>query len=214
MTENNACIASAAASLSSSDTNNTANGVVAVQDQLEQALWVFGYGSLVYNAGFKFAERVPGFVRGLVRRFWQGSTDHRGVPGAPGRVVTLVHEPDGVTWGYAYRVAPEHVQETLRYLDYREKGGYTTELIQFQPRESGRAPIVVTVYNATESNPNFLGPARAIDIATTIASSVGPSGPNIDYFRHLVAALHEIDGECVDDHLREIEQALAGLSGL
>lgn len=41
-------------------------------------VWVFGYGSLCWNPGFEFSKCVTGYVRGYVRRFWQGNTTHRG----------------------------------------------------------------------------------------------------------------------------------------
>ena len=49
------------------------------------------------KAGFEWNRRVDGFIRGYRRVFYQGSTDHRGIPGAPGRTATLIPDASAVT---------------------------------------------------------------------------------------------------------------------
>lgn len=39
-------------------------------------LWVFGYGSLIWNPGFEFDEKVVGFIKGYKRVFDLGTVYH------------------------------------------------------------------------------------------------------------------------------------------
>lgn len=176
-------------------------------------MWIFGYGSLIWRPSFPFENKVDGYVRGYKRRFWQGSTDHRGVPGAPGRVVTLikveeVHEQtkEIITWGVAYYIGRDQVDEVLSYLDYREKGGYTRELVDVFTKEAPHQPTIVgaLLYRATEDNPEFLGSAPVPQLAAQIYKSVGPSGRNVEYLLNLAQAVRQMGVE--DDHLFALER--------
>jgi len=167
-------------------------------------VWLFGYGSLIYKADFAYIERRPASIRHWVRRFWQGSHDHRGTPEAPGRVVTLVPQADAVCVGMAYLITPD----TFGHLDVREKNGYLRFVTELSLDDGRR--IDGLVYIATEENAAFLGDAPAHDIARHIAGSHGPSGSNADYLLQLAEALRDLGAD--DPHVFAIESELSNLA--
>jgi cation transport protein ChaC len=169
---------------------------------MERELWIFGYGSLIWRPDFAFAETCAGYITGWSRRFWQGSVDHRGVPEAPGRVVTLASEPESRCWGLVYRVEADRREEVLARLDHRESGGFDRVGVQVTPRDQGRESIAAITYVAPPSNPNYLGPAPMTAIAEQVRQSVGPSGANRDYALRLAESLRDLGVE--DDHVFEL----------
>jgi cation transport regulator ChaC len=138
-----------------------------------------------------------------VRRFWQGSTDHRGVPGAPGRVVTLIPRDGATTWGTAYRLADEHREEVMAKLDHREKGGYSHHRTMIFARD-GSVLEEALVYVATDANPNWLGEAPLEAIAEQVRGSTGPSGDNVEYVVELARALRDMGAD--DPHVFGLEE--------
>lgn len=56
----------------------------------KEGLWIIGYGSLIFKPPPYYSFKVTGYIEGYIRRFWQSSSDHRGTPESPGRVVTLI----------------------------------------------------------------------------------------------------------------------------
>ncbi len=166
--------------------------------------WIFGYGSLVWRPEFPHLERRPAFILGWMRRFWQGSTDHRGIPERPGRVVTLLPEPNAVCWGMAYRLDPAQNESVLAGLDWRERGGYERHEVSLHFETAAPPAAPGFMYVATPANPNYLGPASLAEIAQQVRGAHGPSGSNLDYVLRLADALQEMAAE--DAHVL----ALAG----
>ena len=172
-------------------------------------MWIFGYGSLVWKPGFDFEEVQTGYIQGWARRFWQGSTDHRGVPNAPVRVVTLVARQNEITWGRVYRIPVAKSARILEVLDIREQGGYDRLHIPVY----GEGGVVVAeealVYRATEENPEFLGDDEVAKMAKQILGSVGPSGTNIEYLLELHDALKMLNVQ--DQHIDDLVRAVRAL---
>jgi len=168
------------------------------------SLWVFGYGSLVWKPGFQPGQTAVGFVEGLARKFWQGNETHRGVPGKPGRVATLVEEEGAITHGIALELKGK---EALDYLNNREMtlGGYLQKISTFHPTEKEIPPFPVLVFIATHESKHWLGPACEASIAKQVVNSCGPSGHNVEYVLKLANWLRLTFPKVFDQHLYLIE---------
>ncbi|MEM8930069.1 MAG: gamma-glutamylcyclotransferase, partial [Acidobacteriota bacterium] len=124
--------------------------------------WVQSFVALSTDLPYDAAHdaRLDGWRRG----FWQGSPDHRGTPEAPGRVVTLVRDPDSHVWGRVYRVAAGEEARVLERLDVREIAGYERFEVRVHrgsPKLLGHdasAPCSALIYVGNPDNPDWLGP--------------------------------------------------------
>ncbi len=168
---------------------------------LAGAVWIFGYGSLLFRPDFPFDHREVVRLDGWERRFWQGSTDHRGVPEAPGRVVTLVERAAARCHGVAFRVTRGEEERVLAYLDHRERGGYTRASVALHTTSGAQIEEAVT-YIAHRDNPCWLGEAPLAAIAAQVRTAAGPSGKNRDYVLSLERVLAEAG--IVDAHVSEL----------
>ena len=83
-------------------------------------LWVFGYGSLLWNPGFEVAETVQARLKGYRRSFCMRSVHHRGTEEEPGLVLALDRVEQASCTGLALAAAPGTEEATLQYLRERE----------------------------------------------------------------------------------------------
>tara|TARA_B100000768_G_C11146435_1_gene318363 strand:- start:20 stop:652 length:633 start_codon:yes stop_codon:yes gene_type:complete len=179
----------------------------------ESSIWLFGYGSLIWRPELPFIQTKPARVDGYVRRFWQGSEDHRGTPEVPGRVVTLVPEPKDHCYGVAYLVSNLDIEQTFAQLDHREKNGYTrlslSLKLESETASASQKTVAGTTYIADENNEAYRGPAPIKQIAKEIFQSIGPSGTNIEYLLELAEALRV---RAIDDpHIFALETEVLAL---
>ena len=171
--------------------------------------WIFGYGSLIWRPAFAYEVSCKAALHGWRRRFWQASPDHRGVPEAPGRVVTLVPDATAVCWGMAFRVPTTLWDDVIADLDHRERHGYTRRAVALE-FEDGAQTSAIT-YVALADNPSYVGPAPLLAMVDQIARAAGPSGSNREYLTRLAEHLHRLDIE--DDEVHGLHAALLAAHG-
>ena len=154
-------------------------------------LWVFGYGSLLWDPGFEVAESVIATLPGYARSFCMHSIHHRGTEAEPGLVLALDRQPDHACDGLALRVAPGREEDTLAYLRAREliSSAYVEKTLDVQLRDGRRLPALVYVIN--EEHWQYCGGMPLEDQARIIARARGGRGPNTEYLyntaEHLAA---------------------------
>ena len=152
-------------------------------------MWVFGYGSLIWNPGFAVAEARVARLTGWHRSFCMRSIHHRGTVAAPGLVLALDAAAGAVCDGVAFRVQPGCEAETLAALREREliSSAYLEREVAVDL--AGGARVSALAYVIDPDHAQYCGGLALEEQAQIIARAVGGRGPNRDYLeataRHL-----------------------------
>lgn len=158
---------------------------------MPDAMWVFGYGSLIWNPEFPVAERQIARLTDWHRSFCMRSIHHRGSVEAPGLVLALDHAPGACCDGIAFRVQPGAEAETLAQLREREliSSAYLEREVSLRLAD-GR-DLTALAYVIDPDHEQYCGGLPLSEQARIIAGAVGGRGPNRDYLfataEHLAA---------------------------
>lgn len=169
-------------------------------------IWIFGYGSLMWDPGFDYVERQPALLRGYHRAFCIVSHLYRGTPERPGLVLGL--DRGGSCRGMAYRVAAEHAESVRAYLHEREMQHYVYVQKDVPVRLSQRTVLAQT-HVADRRHERYCGKLGVEETARYIAQGEGNRGRNRDYLENTVRHLDELgigDGPMhrLRDRVREL----------
>lgn len=150
-------------------------------------IWIFGYGSLIWNPLFAFDRRTKASLYGWHRSFCLRMVAGRGDTQAPGRMLAL--EPDGHTRGIAFRLAPATAREDLELIWRREMptGAYRPIWAQAQLDDGEEVSAIVFV--ADSSYTLYERDVHPELIAPLIARARGHLGSNAEYVSELDLAL-------------------------
>ena len=155
-------------------------------------LWVFGYGSLIWQPGFDFAEKRLATLAGFRRAFCMTSIVYRGTPEFPGLVLALDGDPAGHCAGVAYHVPAATAAATHAYLRERELVSYAYDEVEVPVELEGGGTVAALAYVSNRAHAQYRGGLDLEAQAEVIARARGPRGPNADYLINTVESLEAL----------------------
>ena len=177
-----------------------------LKDRPDGDVWIFAYGSLMWNPLLDVAERRNAVLHGWHRSFCLRAVAGRGSSRQPGRMLAL--EPGGTVQGAALRLSEETATSELRLLWSREMvaGSYEPrwEPVILSDGRSVRALVFVIDARGELYEPG----AEPADVAPLIARARGALGTNAEYVCHLDFAL--ADAGLCDPYVSALVSELKG----
>jgi cation transport protein ChaC len=172
-------------------------------------LWVFGYGSLIWNPEFPVAERQIARLHGWHRSFCMHSIHHRGTEAAPGLVLALDQAAGAVCDGVAFRVQPGAEEATIAALREREliSSAYLERHLPVDLADG--ATVTALAFVIDPDHVQYCGGMALEDQAQIIARAVGGRGPNRDYL--FATAEHLAELGIADPDLTWLAARVSGL---
>jgi cation transport protein ChaC len=152
-------------------------------------LYVFGYGSLIWNPAFDFIAKLPATLHGWHRRFCFKTFAGRGTPANPGLLLALDH--GGACKGVAFRIGAANAREELGILWRREMfgGAYNARWVKLKTAEGEKRALT---FVCNRSHPRYLPEICVLETAALIATGCGDLGSCREYLENTVEHLAEL----------------------
>lgn len=172
-----------------------ATRVEALQGRTDRDLWVFAYGSLMWDPAFHFREIRTARLTGYHRRFCLRTRLGRGSFEKPGLMAALDH--GGACNGLTFRIDRDMIDAETRILWSREM-----MMLAYDPVildvATPQGTIDALAFVINRSSENYLEELRMEEAAGLIAQARGLFGSNLDYLDNLAEHLTQLNIEDVD----------------
>ncbi|OYV44139.1 MAG: gamma-glutamylcyclotransferase [Acidocella sp. 20-57-95] len=154
--------------------------------EMAQDLWVFGYGSLIWNPAFEHVEKRAALLRGYHRRFCLRMLMGRGTPETPGLMLALDH--GGACKGAAFRIAAPKIRQELGLLWQREMfgGAYNARWVNVTTKDG---PIRAVTFVINRAHPRYIPEMSIEQTAALIATGCGDLGTCREYLENTISHL-------------------------
>ncbi|MDC0737372.1 gamma-glutamylcyclotransferase [Cognatishimia sp. SS12] len=168
-----------------SDATRDANRKAALDGHMHEDLWVFAYGSLMWDPAFYFSEVRRTFVPQYARRFILREVyGGRGTKEAPGLMAALDHG-DGCD-GLLFKIPQAQIEEETEILWRRElvAPGYVPTFVTAQfADQTAQALTFVADHDAEQ----ICGDISHAEQINCLANGAGILGTSLEYLENIVA---------------------------
>lgn len=154
-----------------------------------EPVWLFAYGSLMWNPEMAFAETRPAVLHGFHRRFCLYSRDYRGTPERPGLVLGL--DRGGSCRGLALRLPPDALGAAIDRIWAREMAGQVYDWRRVTVA-TPQASLPAYAFTVRRDNRDYAGRLPVERMAEIIAGAAGGRGSGRDYLASTVRHLDEL----------------------
>lgn len=156
----------------------------------EGPVWVFGYGSLIWNPEMAVVEDQAASLAHYRREMCIKATVHRGSPERPGLVLGIRHQPGGSCQGQAFRLDDQQLQASLHRLIARElvTDCYTPLWLPIDLADGRSVAALTMVVN--EGHPQVVQPSLDTKVEM-IRHATGGRGSSRDYLLNMARHLAE-----------------------
>ena len=181
-----------------------ANRQTVLKGRMDQDLWVFAYGSLIWDPAVEVAEYRYGALAGWRRSFCMQLESGRGTHNRPGLMAAL--DSGGSCEGVVFRIPGALVAEETTFMWRREmfSGTYCPVFLEVS---TPQGPVEALVFVIERNNRRYCPDVSEDDAARMIATAEGNLGPNFDYLDQLVRHLEDLGIK--DDDMSKLHHAAA-----
>ena len=161
---------------------NTLKGI-----NIQNGVWVFGYGSLMWNPDFKLIEKRTGTLKGYHRRLCMKSIVYRGSPDYHGLVFGLDNGES--CQGMAFRISKENIQSELQKIWAREMfaGTYIPTWVNVTTKKGAISAITFVI---NHDHDHYIPNLQLEEIVERVVRAEGNCGSCHDYVINTAKSLH------------------------
>ena len=153
-------------------------------------VWLFGYGSLIWNPAIEYAERQPCTIYGFHRSFCLWSTLGRGTPERPG--LMLGQDRGGSCRGVAFRIPRAAAETELDIVWRREMSSDAYRATWLKGRTADGRALRAIGFVVRREHQRYAGTVPEARMVSAIAGARGFLGSCADYLINTVDHLDEM----------------------